>query len=109
MASRCTAHALADVGAAAVCSAKATPKSVVTPMAGFASTGSAPTSLAESVAAVTVAPSASEGVSPEPASLANSAPKSVDTAMAGFAPGSWEPASAAIAGSGSATGDPRPH
>jgi hypothetical protein len=36
-------------------------------------------------------------------------PKSVVTAMAGFAPGSWEPASAAIAGSGLATGDPRPH
>ena len=73
MASRCTAHALAD-GAS---SAGATPKSVITAMAGFAS------------ACTAAADAATSGqLSPEfVGGGVNSAPKSVVTAMAGFAEG----------------------
>src|ERR1700682_4933057 len=87
MASRCTAQALADDGGTADCSAGATPKSVVTAMAGLASTGSAPTLWAVSAAGAPVVPSADEWVWQEPADVANSAPKSVVTSMAGFAGG----------------------
>src|SRR5271165_4503417 len=72
MASRCTAHALAE-GAS---SAGATPKSVVTAMAGFASDCTASADAATS-----------GQLSPEFVGGVNSAPKSVVTAMAGFAEG----------------------
>ena len=109
MASRCMAHALADVGDTAVWAAEAKPKSVVTPMAGFAATGSAPTPLAKSVTAMTVAPSASRSTAQERAGVAKSTPKSVVTALAGFAQAGPASASVAVVGGGSATGDPRPH
>src|ERR1700691_2605512 len=105
MTSRCTAQALADVGETAVGSAEATPKSVVTPMAGFAATASAPTPVGQSRTATGAAASLSGSASQEGAGMAKSAPKPVVTAMAGFAPDCTESASVAVAGGGSAAGD----
>src|SRR5450432_4116055 len=89
LASRCRAQALADGGGIGVGAAGATPKSVVTSLAGFASTGSA------------MVPSASGWASPEPTEGANSAPKSVVTPMAGLAGGGPASAPTAVADGGS--------
>src|SRR5271169_3630043 len=118
MASRCTAQALADGGGGAEVggSAGAAEKSVVTPMAGFASTGSVPISgTSPAVVAASLVPSASGRPSQEPAGVANSAPKSVVTPMAGLAGGGPASAPVAVADGRSATGslagvaDPCPH
>ena len=96
MASRCTAHALADAdGGGTASAAGATPKSVVTSMAGFAWARSAPSPVASAAPVVT---STSGGASPESGRVANSAPKSVVTPMAGFAGGG--PAATPVAGPG---------
>src|SRR5689334_11790267 len=104
MASRCTAQALADGGAAVGGSAGTTPKSVVTPLAGFAPPGSVPIPVTSpTVLAASLVPSASGGPSQEPADLANSAPKSVVTPLAGFAGGGPASAPVAVADGRSAT------
>jgi hypothetical protein len=105
MASRCTAQVLADDGAAAASAAGATPKSVVTSMAGFAWAESAPTAVAASAGAAPVVKSASGGAPQEPAGVSDSAPKSVvaSTSMAGFADGGPAPAPEAVVGRSSAT------
>jgi len=95
MASRCTAHALADGGGTTASAAGATPKSVVTSLAGFAWVGSAPPPVAASAGTAPVVTSASGWAPQEPAGVADSAPKSVVTSMAGFAEGG--PASAPVA------------
>ena len=82
IASRCTAHALADADGGTASAAGATPKSVVTSMAGFEWARSAPSPVASAAPVVT---STSGGASPESGRVANSAPKSVVTSLAGFA------------------------
>jgi len=95
MASRCTAHELADCSGADASAAGATPKSVVTSMAGFAWVGSVPPPVVASAGTAPVVTSASGWAPQEPAGVADSAPKSVVTSMAGFAEGG--PASAPVA------------
>ena len=92
MASRCTAHALAE-GASS-----ATPKSVITAMAGFASAG---TAAAADATSGQLSPVFLEGV--------NSAPKSVVTFMAGFAGGGPASAPVVVAGGRSAIAVRCPH
>src|ERR1035437_3477630 len=82
MASRCTAQVLPDAGGAGA-AAGATPN-VVTSMAGFAGSGSAPLPVTASTDTAPVVTSASGCASPEPGTVADSAPKSVVTSMAGF-------------------------
>src|SRR5450759_5942119 len=104
MASRCTAHELADCSGADASAAGATPKSVVTAMAGFAWVGSAPTPVATSTVAAPMGPPASGWASRTSADVANSAPESVITPLAGFAGGGPASAPVAVADGRSPTG-----
>ena len=109
MASRCTAHELADCSGADASAAGATPKSVVTSMAGFAWAESAPTAVTASAGAAPVVKLASGWASPEATGVTNSAPKSVVTSMAGFAGGGPPSAPMAVTASLAGFADPRPH
>src|SRR5450756_3035353 len=109
MASRCTAHALADDCGGAVFTAGATPKSVVTSMAGFAGGGSLPITVSAPAGIGPVVTSASGGASREAAGVANSAPKSVVTPMAVFARSGPPSAPMAVTASLAGFADPRPH
>src|ERR1035441_5636435 len=78
MASRCTAHALADGCGGAVFAANSAPKSVVTSMAGFAGAGSTTTALTASAGAAPVVTSASGWTSREATGVANAIRKDLE-------------------------------